>query len=336
MIDWVTCTLKCKHDYEKLQSGRVFSMTKDGEIEWLVEKAMNVEGSFSSNIQLRSVSTGHIWISGNPAKFLQGHNVFGTDDLKYLMAKFFDALLKIDLLSLDPTDQEYQDIQDGHISLLRVDINQSWLLESKSDVLAWIRAAGKCAALRRRGKGQFSGDTLYFQKNSRHWAVKCYSKGHELSAKGRGLHPRLAHPQLIDWAEKALRIELVLRSMFLRKTPLQHVSHWTPETARMLLHSVVLDNLEISDNMAINDEILAALPTRLKGIYALWVNGDDMRAHMSKTAFYRWRKALLPYGVDIAMVQEDASKTNVVPLIRYLEAMPATIPAWAYELGLVA
>jgi II/X family phage/plasmid replication protein len=164
-------------------------MNKDGEIEWLVEKALNVEGSYSSNIQLRSVSTGHIHISGNPAKFLQGHNVFGTDDLKYLMGKFFDALLKIDQLCLTPTDEEYQDIQDGKISLLRVDINQSWLLESKADVLAWIRAAGKCAALRRRGKGQFSGDCFYFQIISRHWAVKCYCKGLELSANGRGVQP---------------------------------------------------------------------------------------------------------------------------------------------------
>jgi II/X family phage/plasmid replication protein len=45
---------------------------------------------------------------------------------------------------------------------------------------------------------------------------------------------------------------------------------------------------------------------------------------------------MLPFGVDISLVQETERKSNVIPLIRYLEAIPAGIPDWAYELGLVA
>ena len=56
---------------------------------------------------------------------------------------------------------------------------------------------------------------------------------------------------------------------------------------------------------------------------------------MSKTAFYRWRKQLLEYGIDIAILNQD-NRSNVVPLIRYLEAEPAQIPDWAYEKRLVA
>lgn len=336
MIDWVTGTFQCDHDPEKLNNGRVFSMNPDGEIEWHCEKVLNVEGSYSSNIQIKSASDRTIWFSGNPVKFLQGHNIFGTDDIVYLLGRFFDALLKIDSLGLKPTDSQYERVMAGDVQLTRVDVNQSWLLNSKSDVLSWIRAAGNCARLKHRGAGQFAGDTLYFGKNSRRWSVKCYSKGHELTVKGRGLHADIAHPLLSDYAEKALRLELVMRSMHLKDCMLNIACNWLPETSKMLLCSTVLDNLEITDNMTIQDEILTQLPPRMRLLYQSWRNGDDLRSMFSKSSFYRFRAQMLPYGIDIAMIQETDSKSNVVPLIRYLEAIPAGVPDWAYELGLVA
>ena len=45
-------------------------------------------------------------------------------------------------------------------TLKRVDINQSWLLRNRDDVLSWIRSAGACARLKHRGAGQYSGDTF--------------------------------------------------------------------------------------------------------------------------------------------------------------------------------
>jgi II/X family phage/plasmid replication protein len=60
-----------------------------------------------------------------------------------------------------------------------------------------------------------------------------------------------------------------------------------------------------------------------------------LRAQMTKPTFYRYRKVFLAYGIDIALVQES-TKSNVIPLVRYLEATPADIPQWAYDKGLVA
>ena len=48
--------------------------------------------------------------------------------------------------------------------------------------------------------------------------------------------------------------------------------------------------------------------------------------------YYRYRKELLEFGIDIANVQDvDKPLDNVVPLVRVLEALPASIPDWAYE-----
>lgn len=335
MIDWVTAIIPCRHDPSKLIDGMVMSFDRLGDQQWVVNKRVTVEGSYSAKIQVKTWDDKHIWVSGNPAKFLQGHNIFGSDDLRALMSSFFDKLITYDDLGLCPDASQLKAIRAGAYDLTRVDFNLSWLLKDKETVLSWLRAAANCANLRRRGAGQFTGDTLYFGKSSRHWSLKCYSKGHEISAKNHNLPKELQLPELIDWANKALRLELVFRSRFLRDTGLFRGSKWTKDTGKELLLSCVRDDLQISDNMTIKDDVLASLPTRLKGVYALWCNGDDLRSTMSKTAFYRWRSQLLPYGVDISVIQ-SSKRSNIVPLIRYLEAVPAEIPTWAYEKGLVA
>lgn len=335
MIDWVTAVISCNHDPSKLISGMVMSFDSLGNQEWVVNKNLSVEGSHSSKIQIKTHTDTQIWVSGNPAKFLQGHNIFGTDDLTYLMGRFFDALLKHEELGLHPTDVQYEDIQTGRYTLKRVDLNQSWHLKNREEVLAWIRSAGSCARLKHRGAGQYAGDTLYFGKNSRRWSVKCYSKGNEISAKKHELPKELQIPELIEWAEKALRLEVVLRSMQLKDMLLHIGSHWCADTAKMLLCSLVLDNLEITDNMALPDDLLTSLPTRLKGIYALWLNGEDLRQSLPKNTFYRYRRQFLAYNIDISVIN-DKQRNNIIPLVRYLEAQPADIPQWAYEKGLVA
>ena len=249
------------------------------------------------------------------------------------MAKFFDALLQQEALGLDPHPSQHEYIQQGVYSLSRVDMNESWHLNNKNDVMAWIRAFGNTVRLKHRGAGQFSGDTAYIGKNSRRWGVKCYSKGHEITAKGHQLPKELQIPELLEYADKSLRLELVMRQLELKRRGLDMAWFWQETTAKMLLQTMVLDNLELSSAFMIDDKILDTLPLRLRLVYQSWKNGDDLKQIMSKTAFYRWRKQLLAFGIDIAVVNE---KNNIIPLIRYLEAEPVGIPDWAYEKGLVA
>lgn len=337
MIDYVGAYIECHHDPEKLSGGKVASISPDNEIEWVVEKALSVEGSHSSKIQIKSVTDRKIHISGNPAKWLQGHNIFGSDDLIYLFKKFFLTLLEKhgSDLGLSPDRFQLEAIELGEYQLSRVDVNQSWLLDGRSSVLAWLRAAGNCARLKRRGSGQYAAETLYFGKNSRRWGVKCYSKGHEINAKGHKLPKELQIPELLDFADKALRIELVIRSMGLKHLGLDCAKHWSNDLPKMLLLNLVISNLELSDNMAIPNEQLLTLPSRLRLVYQSWLAGDDLRTFLSRPTFYRYRKQLLDYGVDISIVQ-DSTRSNVIPLIRYLEAVPADIPQWAYDKDLVA
>ena len=305
-----------------------------GEKEWVCNRKLLVEGSYSSKIQLKSHTENLIYFTGNPVKFLQGHNLFGTNDLRYLMNKFFDQLMTHEELGLCPDPFQIDNIRNGYYELTRVDVNETWHLNNEKDVLAWIRAVGESAYLKHRGAGQFSGDTAYFGKHSRRWALKCYSKFMEILAKGHHLPTDLQIPEMIEYARKALRIEGTTRQLELKKRGLHLACNWDIDTPDGLLLEYI-SKLELSDVYMLQDDVLNTLPTRLRMVYQTWLNGDDLKQIMSKSAFYRCRSEMLKHGIDIS-TRSPKEKSNVIPLIRVLEAKPVGIPEWAYEKRLVA
>ena len=336
MIDWVTMKISCDHD-GIISNGEVVSLSKDGDsIEWSLVKYLPVVGSHDATISIRSITQHTIEISGNPTKWLQGHNLFGTNDLKLLVWLFFKELAKIPELKLSPTMEQLKSIKNGNYTLSRIDINETWHLNNRSEVLAWIRAAGQKMRLKHRGAGQFRGDTLYWGKGSRRWILKCYSKGDEIDGKKSNFPNDLRTPEMLDYADKALRIELTLKSNQLREWLLHDGSIWTPETAKMLLLEL-MKGLEMSNNMRLTDDIVKSLPSGMAMAYLSWWHGSDLKQILSKNTFYRYRRKLKEYDIDIGImrdVQEDTN--NVIPLIRVLEAAPVGIPDWAYEQKLVA
>jgi len=334
MIDWVTAKLPCDNN---LRSGCVAKLDADGNVEWLSESWLPVTGSYEMNFMIKSLSPQTIQVSGNPAKWLQGHNLFGTNDLKALMAAFFSQLYEIMAEDgLNPTIEQIDAITEGRYTVSRVDINETWFLKNQYDVKAWIRAAGEKMSMPYRGKGVFSGDTLYWGKGSKYFFLKCYSKGDEINHKKSNFPDALRTPQMLEYADKSLRLELVLCSKALREWGLSEPCNWTLDKPKMLLLQVVR-SLDMSNNFKLSDEILNSLPRKLRTYYKLWLYGEDLRQDMSRPTFYRVRKQLKAYDIDIALVRDiDKAADNVIPLIRVLEAEPVGIPDWAIEQGLVA
>jgi II/X family phage/plasmid replication protein len=334
MIDWVTAKLPCNNN---LRSGCVAKLDADGNVEWLTESWLPVTGSYEMNFMVKSLTPQTIQISGNPAKWLQGHNLFGSNNLVALMAKFFSQLYEIMAEEgLNPTIEQCDAINEGRYTVSRIDINETWFLNNQYDVKAWIRAAGQKISMPHRGKGVFSGDTLYWGKGSKYYYLKCYSKGDEIDSKKSNFPEALRTPQMLEYADKALRLELVLCSKALREWGLNEPCKWTVDTPRMLLLQVVR-GLDMSNNFKLSDEVLDSLPRKLRTYYKLWLYGEDLRQEMSRPTFYRIRKELRAYDIDITLVRDvDKPADNVIPLIRVLEAEPVGIPDWAYEQDLVA
>jgi II/X family phage/plasmid replication protein len=328
MIDWATSVVPVFHD-KLINAGQVISINSSGEIEWKSEKKVKVRGSDDSSIDVRSSSMHqagtHLFIDGNPVKFLQGHNLWGTDDLIGLNCAFFEKVCSI--LGLTPTDQDRHLWSIGEYALLRVDINYTWHLASKAEVLAWIRSAAQSARLAYRGPGILTGDTLYFGKHSRRSSLKCYSKGQEVNAKGHQLPERMQTPQILDWANRALRPEVRLLATDLKRRGLHRASKWSQNTPSEI-HQEFLRGLEMTENYTIPEQDLPNMPARLQAAYIAWRDGHDLRTIYPKVTFYRYRKQLLEHGIDIA-IKQSRDFSNVVPLIRVLEAKPVSVPDWA-------
>lgn len=343
MIDWITAKIKCTHNPEILSSGRsIRTKIIDGveHLEYEICNRLIVEGSHDSNITIRSHTDETIEISGNPAKFLQGHNVFGTNDLKYLVARLFDHLCMIDELQLKPTEEEYNAIQDGYYRLTRVDVNEHFFFPSAQLARAWLRAAGRSANMMFRGAGLFKEGTLYFTPQSRRFVPKIYFKYDEINSKDkkhRLPENLLQIPELVEYAEKSLRFEIKILSTQLNDWELHLGCNWTPDVATMILNDQFISKLQLSENMALDNSVLENLPKNLRLTYAGWANGEDLRQVLSRPTFYRYRKEFLKHGIDISIVQDkEQEQSNIVPMIRYLEAVPMGIPDWAYQKGLVA
>lgn len=335
MIDWVTAKLPCLH--QPLNAGSVVKVAASGEIEWETPCRLAVVGSHEQTLQVKS-SGGDgegratvLLFHGNPSKFLQGHNLFGSGDLMALMVDAYARIVQ--LLGLQPTEADWQAVRTGQYEICRIDYNQSFSLPSRADVLAWLRAA-EFKAKTRHGRPSRKGGTLYFGKHSRRWSLKFYCKGEEISVPKHRLPDTLQISELIDWADDKLRAELTLRTTELLDLQMRTASAARPEKLRELFGQY-MRTLEMSEQIALTSEELHQLPQRLRSTYILWNSGEDLRDTLPKATYYRHRKDLLELGIDIALRKEMFDRANVVPLVRVLEAMPAEIPVWAYERGLV-
>lgn len=340
MIDWVSFVAPCAH-VEEINGGKVLSVKPDGEVEWQAHKRRSVRGSWDTSITVRSVMTNceprsFIEVSGNPVKWFQGHNLWGTDDVHGLVVALLDALVDRGDLGLTPTDSDRELWALGAVRISRIDVTESFHLRNRPEVLAWLRAAEQSAHLSHRGRGQLvKGSTLYFGKHSRRWSLKLYSKGQEIEARGHGQESVLQLPAAREWADRALRAEMVIRGMELRRRGLSMVCDWAcfqrddvdSEVTAQLLRPV-LGDLTMTTKTTLSADVLESLTNAQRTAFFAWQAGHDLRSVMTRRSFYRMRSLLLPHGIDIAVPQSKET-SNVVPLVRVLEAVPARVPDWA-------
>lgn len=324
---------------KKRTNGSVHYCQYTSEVEWKTVKRLAVRGSHESSLYVRSVGSdgegccSHLYIDGNPSKFLQGHNVVGSDDLRGLAVAVYARVLS--LLNIPHHMCSYREVLDGMFRLLRVDINYMFELGSLENVRNWLYAA-EFKSRTRHGRATGKGGTVYFGQHSRRWGGKGYSKydEHMSGKKGHQIPAEFVYAGLLDWSRDKLRIELILCSLELKTINQSLGKSWTIETA-MNLFTDYIGRIEMSQNVLLSDEKINKLPRHIQSTYLLWKQGVNLRGILPSRTFYRHRKELLTFGIEINFYCETPDKNNIIPMIRVLEARPAEIPQWIYEKGLI-
>jgi hypothetical protein len=323
MVDWITARVSISAAHA-LETGGIACWDADGQVEWQITRRMAVRGSYEHTIAIRKVNDSEIEFSGSPAKFLRGHNIFGSGDLIDVGARMI--LRACELSGIGLNDAERSRVQRGQYRLLRVDINQSFEAGSRTDAEAWIVNAASHGRLGRRGPGRRAGgSTVMWGQGSKHWLIKAYGKGAELEADGHQLASDIPNRKgLLEWADGKIRIELQLRGRELKKLGLDWASLWSASTSAAVFRSYS-SRLEFGPCCIPTER--DTLPMKLRPTYLLWKLDQDLRRCMSRWTMRRHRKDLLQYGIDIDLPPTRGEQVNDIPLAELMDS-PALLPAW--------
>lgn len=317
----------------RVSGGRIIAITESGDIAWESGMRRTVEGSYSSRVLVKPFDDRTLWISGNPSKFLQGHNLFGSNHLRLVIYRFLDKLFPA--LGLEPTRHDKLLWRTGFYQVLMVDIAESFRLPCQNDVSRWMRAAARRMHGRHQGVSAYQDETLYIGKKSRRIATKIYDKAQEL--KRHRLPEQIpCRDQLHEYARGLLRVEVRLHSMELKKRGLARGCDWRKAEPERVMRER-LGVIEMADKICLTSKEVTELPDKLVPVYRLWQNGEDLRAMFSRSTFYRHRKELKKVGIDIAVPPSSPQESQVIPLIKVLAAEQIIAPpAWAVGTPLLA
>lgn len=351
MVDWLTVETPDPVGIP-INGGQVVKISADNSVEWSTFCRKSVEGSWSSSMTFRAIGAeyveemeaarrelGHgrrrsgLEISGNVTKFLQGHNLFGSDDPAALLGEVIAKAKG----AIWPDLFEDPEIDFSSASISRIDLTGSWLLEREADVDLFLRAMEERVWCPFRGRGKMDDvGTLYYGRSERgkrakDWQLKLYNKGREI-----GVHklpqPAYSVPGLLDEVNRTVRVELTLRTAELKRLGMAKVSDWNPEKVGQIWRSYV-DRLDFGESALMRcdtSELAGILKPRELDAVAAWRAGNDLRHGRSTATVYRLRKRIMELtGIDIFT---SVPKSNVVPLRRVVTAQPALRPQWADHL----
>lgn len=339
MIDYLTARIRLYRPLpEHIHGGHFVRVDERGEVEHSTARRKSVLGSHEATIQLRAPSLGEIEITGNPAKFVQGHNLWGSSDPT---AVLWAALQRIEASGVLPCSLAHVGL-DGPDALAnctfisRVDCTVMLLGDTYGDVLSSLRSLRVAGRLRDRGKSGLPhpwsrghGVTFGSKPGKRftHRSITFYSKGEDVLV--HSLPDRMmADRELRDWTERCLRCEVRLGSNYLRKRGLDSLSAWH-ENIALDEWTAMMARMDMNGSDE-KPEALEKLPPRLQMAYAAWREGMDLQTMHSRPTFYRYRSAILKaLDVDIAIPRTTQPTAQVVPIKRVIELRPAGRPAFA-------
>jgi hypothetical protein len=271
----------------------------------------------------RSVfATSFLQVSGNPVKYLQGHNAFGPS--VSLLQPILKGMVKELPRKIRPQNADSPACPETIPS--RVDIAVMVEMGSHQDVHDWLRSVGT-ASRSRHGRALVSGDTVYWGQHSRRWSMKAYCKFCEMAQHRTG-DLRL-NEVLREYVRSDLRLELTLRTPQLKgKDTLDESVLWD---YFQRIQIGVLDMARVKD--------IDRLPRGAQLCLMKWFTGVDVRHSYPRRTFYYHRRIILDeMGIDISISrQEQESKVEHVKydgkyLIEHeVKQVPGFLQGWLFK-----
>jgi II/X family phage/plasmid replication protein len=304
MIDWVSAVIEspkaAEHGWHLFDTGEYLLRERQGEIRRVGTGREEYEGSYSNKVSLKSALGYDLFFSGNPVKYFQGHNLFGSDDpLGLLLDCGWDLRGRPGGQFPSPLTYTVNEFTPPRFT--RLDLTRSYRFDSNEDARSWIRDTA-AHARSRHGAAVMRDSTAYFGNNSEYWTFKVYNKRDEINSRRKGhslptlLLPHVAK-KLLEWSEGVIRFELTLKSKELARC-----GEIVPG-ATLPLWQKYYDAVTWNRNAEMIELTQAEklLPLSVQRALLAWRHGEDLRPVYSSSQFYAIRRKVLDtLGVDIA------------------------------------
>lgn len=341
-VDWLT-VWQVHPEHPPLNSGAIVTFDKSGRITFERMRSARVVGSHSTSCSFKSDGQS-VLASGNFGRFNRTDNLFGFDPREVLQ-KTNDVTTRVELPAfwvLPATDSRngftprivfdsYAPLEcevgdspgEGVLHLSRIDLTRNYSTGGISNARALIRDISRKNATR--AKRGIAGDESVWFTNTR-YMLKFYVKALEMAAHGD------TESKAYEFALQhgIVRAELELKRRHLADIGWheygQFLRAWDMGTVHQLFDEYTKPFME-SKGVASPSVFIDSLPQRLRVVVSAFLSGQDVRAMMSRRTFYRYRKQLLDYGLDIA----DDAPAQVTTIIREVEIKPLTAPEWYWE-----
>lgn len=322
MVDWVTGSFVSPEVLDRVsppfETGKILKINPEGEITQEFSGRSPAVGSFDSSMSFRAPYGHQLEMSGNPAKFLQGHNLFGSDEPVNLFfaagwltmndSLLFPAPPRFDGMFITDDGKPFPKHTVSELRFTRIDLTRSYKFPTNELARQWLRLVGASGHSRHRNNLTTNG-TIYYGKTSTRWSMKIYQKFDEITSgkKGHGLSEKFSEiekKELTEWAEGVVRFEITLRRPEIEKLnkPFNSLDIWSEYYSKVAFNK---------NEGVLNMEQLEKLPMRLQTVLISWQTGADIRNMTSRTGFYRVRSDILKaVGIDIAVAPIEKEKID--------------------------
>lgn len=334
-IDWLS-VWQFHQEHAPVNSGAITTTNGSGYTVFERFRPSRVQGSHETSCAIKS--DGQVVVaSGNFGRLNRSDNLFNYDPVQTLqrvnaVADFSGLPLfslndqrngtskRLSIVGVE-TSVNYASIQDFcHLS--RVDLTRNYRCGSLSAARAAIRAIqGKSISRVKKGIG---GDASVWWSNTR-YMLKVYIKSLEMEAHGTN------SGQAYEYARDngIIRLELELKRRELDTLGWSNFDDFVKAWHMGNVHKLFADYEKVLKVEAIpNDaDFLDALPQRLRVTAAAFLAGREVRSLVSRATFFRYRKALLEYGLDIA----DERPAQLSTVVRQVIIEPVAAPDWYWK-----
>jgi hypothetical protein len=368
--DWLSIYQVHWQGVPMVNAGHVFSVDHDGVIQWDVPQKVVHRGSHDTSIRIRSDGF-RVSLEGNIGRFNRADNLFGytveecvqlankllaeleIDGVSMALPPFTDAapmpLIRKGGECLRQYDEDGKLMPDAPVTatmlsmkvdndagfqavgavITRVDLTCNWATGSPGNCEQYIRYLQGFKSGRQEPRS-YKTTGVAWGEGSKYWYAKVYDKAAEYYRQcGKGSKKFEQH--LFDYmaSNGIARHEISLKSRYLKQNNLWRVTQWdtgmdTENRVYALFNDVIGGDTPVDSFLEI--------PGRAGELAVAWRDGADLKKRLAQNTYYRYRRELLKYGIDIAV---PSNVTRLRQRVEVITLAPASPPSW-YDLPRVA